>query len=84
MQINSSATKPVLKLAIESAFSKAKMNGSSPSANSDAIISQLADDIAAAIDSYISSTQLFVIVQPGQAVATSSGAGSTTSPGTGQ
>ncbi len=84
MQTNSSTTKPALKLAIEKAFSRAKRNGSSETANSDVIISQLASDIAAAIDSYILSTPLIVVVQPGQTVATSSGAGSTTTPGTGQ
>lgn len=84
MNINSSVSKPNLKIAIEAAFKKAKLSGEQQGASPDQIISNLASEISDAIDAYLLATNLSVTVFPGQTVATSGGPGSTTSTGTGQ
>jgi hypothetical protein len=76
--------KGALQKSIADAFDHAKKSGSAPGANSDAIIQTLAKEIADAIDTYSTSLQVTVKVFPGQTVATSGGAGSTTTSGTGQ
>jgi hypothetical protein len=76
--------KPDLQSAIATAFQNAKNNGSLDNASSDAIIQALAREIADAIDRYSTGLVVTVTVQPGQTVATSSGAGTTTSPGIGK
>jgi hypothetical protein len=76
--------KPILQSAIATAFQNAKNNGSMDGASPDSIIQTLAREIADAIDKYSTNLVVTVTVQPGQAVATSSGAGSTTSPGIGK
>jgi len=83
MTIDSSTSLPALKKGIEDAFNKAKSSGERDGANSSQIITQLAQDISSAINSYIIATNITITVSPGQSVATSSGAGSTTTPGTG-
>ena len=76
--------KPALQVAIATAFLNAKNNGSIDGASSDSIIQALAREIADAIDKYSTNLVVTVTVQPGQTVATSSGAGSTASPGIGK
>lgn len=53
-----------LQSAIKQAFDKAKRNGSQANANSDAIIEQLAKDIAEAVHAYSTSLQITVTVPP--------------------
>lgn len=75
--------KPDLQTQIEAAFKNAKDNGSVDGASPDTIIKTLAKEIADAIDSYAKGMVITVNVQPGQTVSTSSGLGSTTTPGIG-
>lgn len=84
MKIDSSISKPTLKVSIEAAFNKAKASGEREGASPSLIIDQLAQDLSAAIDAYIVATNITITVQPGQVVTTPSGAGSTTTPGVGQ
>ena len=76
-------TKPVMKSSIESAFKKAKDAGAVDGADPDKIISDLANDIASAVDSYVKS--ITVMINPGIPVATAgspaSQVGATTGPG---
>lgn len=76
--------KPALQVAIATAFLNAKNNGSIDGASSDSVIQALAREISDAIDNYSTNLVVTVTVQPGQTVATSTGAGSTTSPGIGK
>jgi len=75
--------KPAMKSAIESAFKKAKDAGAKDGADPDAIMSNLANDIAAAVDSYV--TSITVMINPGIPVATAGSpaaqVGATTGPG---
>lgn len=59
--------KSVLESSIRQAFVKAKNAGAETGANPEEIISQLASDIASAVDTY--TTSIIVTINPGQTVS---------------
>ena len=78
-----------LKVDLDTAYKKAKDDGSAAGADPDSIISNLAQDVADAIQAYMESAQVITshIITPGQSAASSipiaSGPGVTVSPGSG-
>jgi len=75
--------KETMHQSIKSAFAAAKDSGSQDGADPAAIIDKLSNDIAAAVDSYV--TSITVVINPGIPVATAGAlgpaAGATTGPG---
>lgn len=70
-----------LQSAISSAFERSRQDGSADGADSNAVISQLSSDIAAAVEAYVSTVTVKIL--PGIVVTTdpATGVGSTTGEG---
>ena len=75
-----SEKKSDLERKIAEAFDHAKNRGAQDNANPNAVIQNLAREIADAIEIYATSLKVTVTVNPGQTVA----GGQTTTPGSGQ